>query len=84
MHYLDLTLPDPAGNLACDEALLDGCEEDSGPEVLRFWEPRDCFVVAGFSNSVAREVNIEACRRAGVEFAAGAAAAEPCCKGLGV
>jgi lipoate-protein ligase A len=66
MHYLDLTLPDPAGNLACDEALLDGCEEDSGPEVLRFWEPRDCFVVAGFSNSVAREVNIEACRRAGV------------------
>ncbi|HEY3915775.1 MAG TPA: lipoate--protein ligase family protein [Verrucomicrobiae bacterium] len=66
MHYLDLTLPNPAANLACDEALLDACEEDSGPEVLRFWEPRDCFVVAGFSNSVAREVNLEACRGAGV------------------
>jgi lipoate-protein ligase A len=66
MYCLDLTLPPPAANLACDEALLDACEEDSGPEVLRFWEPRECFVVAGFSNSVAREANLEACRRDGV------------------
>jgi lipoate-protein ligase A len=66
MHYLDLTLPSPAANLACDEALLDACEEESGPEVLRFWEPREYFVVAGFSNVVAREANLEACRRAGV------------------
>jgi lipoate-protein ligase A len=66
MYYLDLTLPSPAANLACDEVLLDACEEDSGAEVLRFWEPRDCFVVAGFSNAVARETNLEACRRAGV------------------
>jgi lipoate---protein ligase len=66
MYCLDLTLPSPAANLACDEALLDACEEDSGGEVLRFWEPRDYFVVAGFSNAVAREANLEACRRAGV------------------
>jgi lipoate-protein ligase A len=66
MDYLDLTLPSPAANLACDEALLDACEDDSGPEVLRFWEPREYFVVAGFSNSVAREVNLEACRRSGI------------------
>jgi lipoate-protein ligase A len=66
MKWLDLTLPSPVANLACDEALLDACEEDSGPEVLRFWEPSDCFVVVGISNSVAREVNLEACRRAGV------------------
>jgi lipoate-protein ligase A len=66
MYYLDLTLPSPAANLACDEVLLDACEADSGGEVLRFWEPRECFVVTGFSNAVARETNLDACRRAGV------------------
>ena len=66
MDCLDLTLPSPAANLACDEVLLDACEEGSGPEVLRFWEPREYFVVAGFSNSVVREANLEACRHIGV------------------
>jgi lipoate-protein ligase A len=66
MHCLDATLPSPAANLACDEALLDACEGDSGAEVLRFWEPREYFVVAGFSNAVAREADLEACRRSGV------------------
>jgi lipoate-protein ligase A len=60
---LDLTLPTPADNLACDEALLDACEEQAGGEVLRFWEPREYFVVAGYSNHVALEVNTAACRR---------------------
>ncbi len=66
MYCLDLTLPSPAANLACDEVLLDACEEDSGAEVLRFWEPRDYFAVAGFSNAAALEINLEACRQAGV------------------
>jgi lipoate---protein ligase len=66
MHYLDLTFPSPAANLACDEALLDACEDGSGAEVLRFWEPTQCFVVAGYSNEAAREVNLAACRQAGV------------------
>jgi lipoate-protein ligase A len=65
MHYLNLTLPSPAANLACDEALLEDCEENSAPEVLRFWEPQEFFVVAGISNAVGREANLEACRRAG-------------------
>ena len=51
-----------AANLACDEALLDACEEGGG-EVLRFWETRDCFVVTGYANQIQREVNIEACRQ---------------------
>jgi lipoate-protein ligase A len=63
MNCLDLTLPTPAANMACDEALLDACEEESGGEVLRFWEPRDYFVVAGYSNHVALEVNVAACQR---------------------
>ncbi|MGD0812341.1 MAG: lipoate--protein ligase family protein [Verrucomicrobiota bacterium] len=63
MNCLDQTLPTPAANLACDEALLDACEEQTGGEVLRFWEPRDYFVVVGYSNHVALEVDIRTCRR---------------------
>ena len=66
VEYLDLTLPSAAANLACDEALLDACEEGTGGQMLRFWEPDEYFVVAGFSNEVAREVNVPACRQAGV------------------
>jgi lipoate-protein ligase A len=66
MRHLDLTLPSAAANLACDEALLDACDQHGGSEVLRFWEPRECFVVVGYSNQVAREVNLEACRQAGI------------------
>jgi len=65
MKCLDLTLPAPAANLACDEALLDACEEQ-GSEALRFWEPQEYFVVLGFSNHLAREVDAAACRRENV------------------
>ncbi len=65
MQHLNLTLASPAANLACDEALLEACEA-GGPEVLRFWEPEEVFIVAGYSNAVAREVNMAACRQAGL------------------
>ena len=83
MHHLDLTLPSPAENLACDEALLDWCEENSGAAfqpvqmtsgqagsavplpgekgILRFWESPEPFVVVGYANKVATEVNVAAC-----------------------
>jgi lipoate-protein ligase A len=63
VRFLDLTLRDPAANLACDEALLDACEDGLAPEVLRFWEPKDYFVVVGYANRVSLEVNLEACAR---------------------
>ena len=66
MKCLDLTLPSPAENLACDEALLDQCQEAGESEILRFWEPAQPFVVVGYANAVAREVNADACRAAGV------------------
>src|SRR5512136_2851887 len=67
MKYLDLTLPTPAENLACDEALLDWCEEERGAdEVLRVWEPSDYFVVVGYANKVATEANVSACRAKGI------------------
>jgi lipoate---protein ligase len=63
MKLLDLTLPSPAENLACEEALLDACDATAGgDEVLRFWEARETFVVVGYANKVAAEVNVENCR----------------------
>src|SRR5688572_29608059 len=62
MKYLDLTLPTPAENLACDEALLDFCEQTGGSEILRVWQPADYFVVVGYANKVELEVNSEYCR----------------------
>lgn len=66
MKLLDLTLPTPAENLACDEALLDLCDEGRADEVLRFWESPAPFVVLGYSNKTATEVNLESCRHDGV------------------
>ncbi len=51
MKILDLTFSTAEENLACDEALLDTCEEGGSPEVLRFWEPTSSFAVLGFSCS---------------------------------
>lgn len=65
MHRLDFTLPTPAENLACDEVLLGACDQ-GGPEVLRFWEPTSPFVVVGYANRVATEVNVAACRDLGI------------------
>src|ERR1019366_8278201 len=61
MRHLDLTLPSPAENLACDEALLDLCESGEGSECLRFWESQEPFGVVGYANKVAGEVNVAAC-----------------------
>lgn len=62
MKYIDLTLPTPQLNLACDEVLLDFCEQGDAPEILRFWESSEPFVVIGYANKVSTEVNLPACR----------------------
>ena len=61
MKLLNLQLPSPAENLAADEVLLDDCESGHGTETLMFWEPRETFVVVGYANKVATEVNVAAC-----------------------
>jgi len=66
MLRLELSLPAPAENLAADEALLDWCEAGHGDETLMFWEPRQVFVVVGYANQVATEVNVAACEASGV------------------
>jgi lipoate-protein ligase A len=64
MKYLDHTFPSPTENLACDEALLDWCEENGreSEEILRFWESPEPFVVAGYANKIEAEVNLANCR----------------------
>ncbi len=66
MKRLTLALPSPAESLAADEALLDWCEAGAGEETLLFWEPRETFVVVGYANKVATEVNTVACTAGGV------------------
>jgi lipoate-protein ligase A len=66
MQRFDLMFDTPAELLAADEALLDWCEAGSGDETLMFWEPRETFVVVGYANKVATEVNVPACETHGV------------------
>ena len=61
----DFTLSTPAENLAGDEALLNVCEANGGA-ALRFWESPVPFVVVGYGNEIAREVNELACAADGV------------------
>lgn len=63
MKLCDLTLGTPEENLACDEALLDLCEAGSGDELLRLWTPPRYFVVVGYANKAATEVNLAFCRQ---------------------
>ena len=67
MKQLDLTLPTPAENLALDEALLDAAEAGArDSEVLRLWESPQTIVIVGRSSRVADEVDVAACRAAGI------------------
>ena len=63
MYCLDLTLPTPAENLACDEALLDWCETTFNGNILRFWEPREHFVVLGYAKRAQEDAHVDRCRR---------------------
>jgi lipoate-protein ligase A len=67
MKLLDLTLPTPAENVALDEALLEAAEAgELEGDVLRLWESPQTMAVVGRSSQLAREVDVAACRAAGV------------------
>jgi lipoate---protein ligase len=61
IHFLDLTLPTSADNLALDEALLLDAEEHGPSAVLRLWEWPGCAVVLGAGCRLAEDVNESAC-----------------------
>src|SRR5207247_9449954 len=61
MNHCAFTLATPEENLACDEALLDLCESGLCHGLLRLWEPSQYFVVLGYANKAATEVNLPFC-----------------------
>jgi lipoate-protein ligase A len=66
MIFLDRTLPELAGNLALDEALLVHAESGAGGEVLRTWEWVGPAVVVGIGCRLAEDVDEAACAADGV------------------
>lgn len=66
MHFLDVTLPTLAENLALDEALLLEADAGRGGEVLRLWEWPTFAVVLGAGCRLAEDVDESACRSDGV------------------
>ncbi|HLU50310.1 MAG TPA: lipoate--protein ligase family protein [Planctomycetota bacterium] len=72
MRLLDVSLADPAANLALDEAILRLCDSETleGTEpprgYLRFWESPTHFVVLGVSGRLDEELDLETCRRDGL------------------
>jgi lipoate-protein ligase A len=66
MYLLDLTLPDPAQNLALDEALLVQAEAGELADGLRFWEAKRPVVILGSGCRLAQDVDEQACLEGGV------------------
>jgi len=66
MKLLEHTFNTAEQNLACDEALLDLCEDGFEDETLRLWEPQEPFVVLGYSNKINVEVAINSCKALGI------------------
>jgi lipoate-protein ligase A len=61
LRVIDYTFRSPKENLTFDDRLLaEGCE------TLRFWESPAYFVVLGRSGTVEEEVNVSACKAAGI------------------
>lgn len=64
-RLLHLENDNPLMNMAFDEAILMAVEKDIAPNTVRFWRNRRA-VLIGYSQSVEREVCLEACRKNGV------------------
>jgi len=63
MNWLEFPALEPREILAAEEALLDAAEADICGETLSFWESSQHFIVLGYGNKVATEVNEAACER---------------------
>lgn len=63
MLLVDYHFTKPEENLSCDEVLLNFCDGNDGPDLLRFWESPSYFVVLGYTKSLQKEVDIAECKR---------------------
>jgi lipoate-protein ligase A len=63
MQCFESSASSPQELLACDEALLDERESSGGEDALLFWESSTHFVVLGYTDRAATEVNLAECAR---------------------
>jgi lipoate---protein ligase len=63
VKFLEFQTASPAEQLAADEVFLDAAEDGDSGEMLLFWEPNETFVVVGYANKTATEVNVAACEK---------------------
>jgi lipoate-protein ligase A len=63
MLLVDYHFTKPEENLSCDEVLLNFCDANDGPDLLRFWESPSYFVVLGYTKSLQKEVDITECKQ---------------------
>jgi lipoate-protein ligase A len=66
MHFLDLTFPSVAENLAFDEALVIEADAGRSPPLVRLWDPPHYAVVLGASGRIADDIFTDACHADGV------------------
>ncbi|MFQ6052777.1 MAG: biotin/lipoate A/B protein ligase family protein [Candidatus Bathyarchaeia archaeon] len=67
-RFLDLKVADAYTNMAVDEALAYARGEGRAPNTLRFYRWRPSAVTLGYFQSVEDEVDVEACRRFGIDI----------------
>jgi len=67
-RFLDLKVSDAYTNMAVDEALACARGEGGSPNTLRFYMWRPSAVTIGYFQSVEDEVDLEACRRYGIDI----------------
>ena len=63
-RQLDVEYRNPYRNMAVDEALLFAVDRNAAPNTVRFWRNLNA-VVVGRSQSIEKEVSLEACERYG-------------------
>ena len=57
----------PGMNMALDEAILLACEAGASPPTLRVYGWRPPALSLGYAQNVAKEVDVDACHRYGIE-----------------
>ena len=61
VNYLDSSPFAPSDCLAIEEFLFQRCETGESTDLLWVWEPQTLFVVIGYGNKAASEVNLAQC-----------------------
>jgi lipoate-protein ligase A len=67
-RLLETGFCEAAFNMAVDEAILLSCIQGEAPPTLRFYGWRPAAVSVGYFQSMLKEVDVEACKRVGIDY----------------